>query len=92
MKYSIFLLAISSVANAATTYNKDAKPIFEKRCSSCHNDMWVDKNWLDYKTAFENRLKIKQKVWVERSMPVGQEMPQEERDTLKKWVDEGGKE
>lgn len=90
-KYAFLVLVVSQMVYA-TTYKKDARPIFEKRCASCHNEMWVDKNWLDYSKAFENKDKIKLKVWKEKSMPVGQDMPQEERETIRKWVDEGAKE
>ena len=34
------------------SYEKNIKPLFEKRCSNCHNEtMMPDKNWLNYDIA-----------------------------------------
>ncbi len=77
---------------ALITYTKDIKPIFEKRCSSCHNGHTPQRNWLDYDTAYANRLKIKNKVWIEQSMPPsGISMEPEERHKISDWVDFGAK-
>jgi uncharacterized membrane protein len=74
------------------TYTTDIKPIFEKRCSQCHNANWADKNWMDYDTAYKNRDKIKLRV-ENQTMPPGNStnMTKEERDKVIKWVKEGAK-
>lgn len=78
---------------ADTTYNKDSLPIFQSRCSACHNSSYEPRNWLDYKIAFEKREEIKKRVYTLKSMPPsGFNIKDEERETLKNWVDEGGKE
>jgi len=88
----MILVFFSSVALAAVnpTYNKDAKPIFKNRCSQCH-DYVQDKNWQKYGDAFKYKDTIKLKM-ITKEMPQGQDMPQEERDILIKWVDTGAKE
>lgn len=89
MKYLLLLFVTVDASYAATTYTKDARPIFVKRCSQCHNDMWPDKNWLEYSAAFDNRDQIKRRL-IQGTMPLGSSMPKEEKDTVIKWVDEGG--
>jgi len=75
------------------TYQRDIKPIFINRCSSCHNENWKDKNWLDYQTAFKYRIQIKQRVFVLKNMPpIGMKITDEERKIIQKWVDQGAKE
>lgn len=71
------------------TYTKDTQPIFKNRCSRCH-DYMEGKNWQKYEEAFEYRNKIRYRVST-KSMPLGQDMPQEERDLIVKWVDKGAK-
>lgn len=74
------------------TYTKDVKPILKSKCSSCHGEMWPDKNWMNYEKAFENRDKIKLRV-SNKTMPPGNvtEMTDDERKVLSDWVDGGGK-
>jgi uncharacterized membrane protein len=72
------------------TYTKDIKPIFQNRCSRCH-DYMGDKNWQVYRNAYSYRNQIKSKM-ITKEMPMGGDMPQDERDLVVKWVDQGGKE
>lgn len=90
MKYLLILLFATNVFASDLTYTKDIKPIFKNRCSMCH-DYMGDKNWQVYSNAYEKRLLIKQKV-ASKEMPQGRDMPQEERDKIVKWVDQGAKE
>lgn len=77
---------------SSLTFTKDVGPIFQKRCSACHNEYTPERNWLDYKTAFEKRFLIKKKVWVDRTMPLGgMYIEESERRMIKDWVDQGGK-
>ena len=80
----LFLLTLL-VSNP--TYTKDIKPIFKNRCSQCH-DYFPDKNWQKYEIAFSHKDKIKEKM-ISKEMPMGQDMPQDERDLIIKWVDQG---
>lgn len=73
------------------SFNKDILPIFKERCANCHNEAWPDKNWLDYAKAFEYKDKIKDKVYITKLMPIGQDMPDAERKDVADWVDAGAK-
>ena len=74
------------------TYTKDAQLIFKNRCSQCHNQSVPDRNWMNYDTAFKNRHKIKSRL-ENNTMPPGNNtgMTSDERKTIIKWVDDGGK-
>lgn len=88
-------------SHADFTYVRDVLPIIMGKCSRCHNDKTILYNWLDYKTAFSDRLEIKRRVWdawkgryYKQTMPAGngQEcltMTEEERMLIKEWVDSG---
>ena len=93
MRYMLLIYLIGSVSFADTTYIKDAKPIFEIRCASCHNTGNIGKNWLDYNDAKKNSKQIKDRVVIKKDMPIANatNMTQAERDIIKKWVDEGAK-
>lgn len=92
LQLSLPFLRNRPVFESSVTYTKDAKPIFEKRCSSCHNANWSDKNWMDYQTAAQNKDKIKLRV-ENQTMPPGNTtgMTKEEREKLIRWVDGGAK-
>jgi uncharacterized membrane protein len=89
----IFLiLLISLKAQAITTYEKDALPIFKNRCSMCHNSaMMPDKNWLDYDIAKNKSDIILKRAWINKDMPPGNStgITDQERETLKNWVNDG---
>lgn len=87
----------------AQTYINDIQPIFMGKCSRCHNSQaQYLPNWLDYKQAFADRREIKRRVWdswkgiyYKQSMPAGnspecQSITEEDRKTIKNWVDSGG--
>lgn len=86
-KTAVLLIVFSTGAQANPTYTKDIQPIFKNRCSKCH-DYMPGRNWQNYDNAFEFRLKIKDKI-LSKEMPMGQDMPQEERNLIVKWVDTG---
>jgi uncharacterized membrane protein len=92
MLMEYILLGVISFTSGDITYTKDVKPIFERRCSQCHNANWPDKNWLDYNKAKENKDKIKIKV-KDKTMPPGNstEITEEERNIIIQWVDDGAK-
>lgn len=84
MFLSIFFLSLNP------TYKKDIKPIFANRCSKCHDSMY-NRNWQRYQDAYRYRSQIKQEMMT-KGMPLGQNMPQPERDLIVKWIDTGANE
>jgi mono/diheme cytochrome c family protein len=85
-----------------TTYLQDVRPIIMGKCVRCHNgEAKFMYNWLDYKTAFNDRREIRRRVWdswkgayYKQPMPAGnspecQSITDEERQTIKQWVDTG---
>lgn len=78
----------------ATSYKKDAKPIFENKCMLCHNDSMPDKNWMKYNIAVSKKDLILKRVWVLKDMPPGNVtvISYTEREILKNWIEEGCKE
>lgn len=80
------------ILSSEITYTRDAKPLFQKYCAQCHNAGWPDKNWLNYDTAKENALKIKERVYTLKNMPLGlSSITDSEREVIKQWVDQGAK-
>jgi mono/diheme cytochrome c family protein len=72
-------------------------------CSRCHNqESRFVYDWLDYKTAYADRWEIKRRIWdswkgtyYKEAMPVANSpeslaLSDEERLTIRKWVDDGG--
>lgn len=79
------------VKSSELTFTKDIKPIFVKRCSTCHNDGWPDKNWLDYKVVVDNSEILSLRL-IKRTMPPpGWLLPDEERLIIIEWIEEGTK-
>lgn len=88
MKIALLMtLLLPFSASAATTYTAHAQPILKNRCARCHEYL-PEKNWSKYEDAFKHRDAIKTKM-LDKTMPPDQDIPQAERDTLIKWVDEG---
>jgi len=88
--------------NQTPTYLRDILPIFMGKCSRCHNEQArFVYNWLDYGTAFHDRWEIRRRLWdswkgsyYKESMPVANSpeslaITDEERLTIKKWVESG---
>lgn len=84
------------------TYLRDVQPIFMGKCVRCHNaESRMLPNWLDYKTAFRDRVEIKRRVWdswkgeyYKQPMPAGdgpecQAMTPADRERIKDWVETG---
>ena len=73
---------------ATPSFQKDIRPIFEKRCSMCHNnEVWKERNWLDYDTAVKNKDRILNRVWIVKDMPPSGDLSMDERVLIKKWID-----
>jgi mono/diheme cytochrome c family protein len=93
----------SASTNQSPTYLRDIQPIFMGNCSSCHNQQSrFVYNWLDYKTAYADRWEIRRRVWdswkgsyYKETMPVANSpeslaLTDEQRITIKNWVESGG--
>jgi mono/diheme cytochrome c family protein len=89
-------------ANPAPTYLGDIQPIFMGNCSRCHNqESRFIYNWLDYKTAYADRWEIKRRIWdswrgsyYREAMPIANSpeslaLTDEDRQTIRKWVERG---
>jgi mono/diheme cytochrome c family protein len=92
----------AGAAGSSPTYLRDIQPIFMGNCSRCHNqESRFVYNWLDYKTAFADRWEIKRRVWdswkgsyYKEPMPIVNSpeslaLSDEERQTVRHWVDSG---
>ena len=86
-------------ANGAPTYLRDVQPIVMRRCARCHNEQArFVYNWLDYKTANEDRGEIGRRVWdswkgayFKESMPIDNSpeslaITERERSIIRRWV------
>ena len=95
--------AASQATNQAPTYLRDVQPIFMGNCSRCHNqESRFVYDWLDYNTAYADRWEIKRRIWdswkgayYKETMPVANSpeslaLTDEERQTILKWVEDGG--
>jgi len=96
--------ATASEATAQTpTYLGDVQPIFMANCARCHNQQTrFVYNWLDYKTAYADRWEIKRRIWdswkgtyYKEAMPIENSpeslaLTDDQRLTIKNWVDNGG--
>jgi mono/diheme cytochrome c family protein len=93
----------STATNQGPTYLRDIQPIFMGNCSRCHNQQTrFVYNWLDYKTAYADRWEIKRRIWdswkgsyYKEAMPIANSpeslaLTDEERLTIRNWVDDGG--
>ena len=92
----------AQVAPETPTYLRDVLPIFMGKCARCHNEQTrMLQNWLEYRVAADDRWEIKRRVWdswhgvyFKQPMPTGnspesQAITDEERDTIRKWVESG---
>lgn len=71
------------------SYERDIKPIFKARCVNCHSPDLRLPNVLNYDSVYKYRLQIRERVWVNRTMPLGEYMPTDEREKIKDWIDKG---
>ncbi len=85
-------------AAAGPTFLQDVRPIIMGKCARCHNERAALPNWMDYKTAFNDRMEIKRRIWdswkglyYKQPMPAGngpecESITEEERMLIKEWV------
>ena len=90
------------VRSESPTYLRDVLPIVIGKCARCHgSETSVLHNWLDYKTAFGDRVELKRRVWdswkgyyYKQPMPAGncpetEAMTEDERGIIRDWVKAG---
>lgn len=61
------------------------KPILKEKCLKCHSNM------AEYSEAYKKRFAIRDRVWVNRTMPLGGVMRSEDRVLVRNWVDDGAR-
>lgn len=64
------------------------KPIMIRACAECHSGF---SDWTVYKNSADHRYQIYEKIVVEKSMPIGKEMNDEDRALFRDWVNQGSK-
>lgn len=79
------LLLISSMLS----YETDMKPVFKQRCMRCHNSGPL--NWMQYEQAYKYKGQIRRRVWETRTMPIGGDITEKEREKIRDWVNQGAK-
>lgn len=73
-------------------FHKNIKPLVAKACIACHGEGSSLGNWMDYKTIFDKKEAIYERVVVQRNMPLGLVLSEEEVDMVREWIDTGAKE
>jgi hypothetical protein len=76
-------------ATPNVSFEKDIQPITSTVCIKCHSQGRND--FSQYHNAFLNRYAIRQRVAVERSMPLGIYLDDKDRALFRDWVDQGAK-
>jgi uncharacterized membrane protein len=79
---------------ATPTYTANVRPIVQAGCS-CHQaggQMFGSAPLDTYARVFQRRALIRQKVFVDRSMPQGGGISDAQRETIRAWVDGGAPE
>ncbi len=70
------------------TFEKHIKPITSTVCISCHSQ--GSRDYSSYRNAFRMRQSIYQRVVVDRTMPAGKYLSDEDRALFRDWVNQGG--
>lgn len=93
MKYLLMMFLSFNNYASVLTYTEDAKPIFKKRCATCHNERTLLPNFLKYDEAYKYRKAILRAI-SSRQMPhfIGEQMTESERDTIIEWIRQGAAE
>jgi hypothetical protein len=75
--------------NENVTFDKHIQPITSTICVKCHSQGLKD--FSKYDNAYLYRTAIRTKVAVDRTMPVGEYLSDQDRALFRDWVDQGGK-
>lgn len=65
-------------------------PITSTICIKCHSQ--GSKNFSVYKNAYRDRFSIRNRVVVDKTMPMGIYLSDKDRALFRDWIDQGGKE
>lgn len=71
------------------TFDEHIRPITSTVCIKCHSS--GSRDYSQYKNAFSMRYSIRQRVVVDKTMPLGQYLSEKDRALFRDWVDQGGK-
>lgn len=70
------------------TFEQHIQPITSRVCIGCHST--GSRDYSQYKNAYMARYSIRQRVAVDRSMPMGVFLDDKDRALFRDWVDQGG--
>ncbi len=93
------LVLFISVAQADFRFDKivgfdQIRPILESHCMNCHGQSSTGAvliDWSDYNVTFERRDELNLRVVELRNMPMYSKMPNEARETIRLWIEQGAK-
>lgn len=90
---NLFLSISSFSQETVRTLNfNDVEPVFQKRCVGCHTTAATGTlDWSDYQTVFALKEQIYLRVVTLKNMPMYSKMPQEERDLISLWIEQGAR-
>ncbi len=71
------------------SFETDIKPMFRQKCAHCHTKTFKTGSWLDYNNVVKNKDKIYNRVVIKKDMPRGGVMTPEQRELVKRWIEEG---
>lgn len=71
------------------TFTKDILPITSTICASCHFE--DERDYRVYSNAFNRRQLIYQRVYIEKTMPLGNTLTEEQRALFRDWYNQGSK-
>ncbi|GAA5219426.1 hypothetical protein [Membranihabitans marinus] len=79
------------ITGEEVSYTADIRPLLDQKCSnpSCHGPGSVILELDTYDKVQLAAAKIRERVWVSRTMPKSGTMTEEERELVKDWVDQG---
>lgn len=66
------------------------KPIFQAKCSNCHNGSMHPKNWTNYDTSKADLVKLNDRMFVVSNMPSVGTLTSSEKTLIKAWLEGGG--
>jgi uncharacterized membrane protein len=72
------------------TFTKDILPITSTSCAKCHFE--DERDYRVYTNAYNRRQLIYQRVYIEKSMPLGSTLTDEQRALFRDWYNQGSKE
>ncbi len=78
----------STGSSGKITFDK-VLPIFESKCSQCHNANSAISNWMNYSVAVTKTVALRDRVIVKKNMPLTGKLTDQELGLIEKWLDDG---